>query len=149
MIFMLNVHPSRAHDLITPDRLRITPSRAISPYIDGFGNKCVRILAPHPWPAAKPCRPFCAEAPPNCRGRDERFRPPPAQIRTCGIPAYGLYGSFFVKGASRHFCRALLLHSFVRPAPRAFFHPDRTLPSPSRAAAVKDGASSAPPKACP
>jgi exonuclease SbcC len=31
MIFMLNVHPSRAHDLITPDRLRITPSRAISP----------------------------------------------------------------------------------------------------------------------
>src|SRR6266566_6249568 len=60
-----------------------------------------------------------------------------------------LYGSFFVKGASRHFCRALLLHSFVRPAPRAFFHPDRTLPSPSRAAAVTDGASSAPPKACP
>jgi hypothetical protein len=46
MIFMLNVHPSRAHDLITPDRLRITPSRAISPYIDGFGNKSVRILAP-------------------------------------------------------------------------------------------------------
>ena len=71
------------------------------------------------------------------------------QNRTCGFPAYGLYGSFFVKGASRHFCRALLLHSFVQPAPRAFFHPDRTLPSPSRAAAVKDGASSAPPKACP
>jgi transglutaminase-like putative cysteine protease len=46
MIFMLNVHPSRAHDLVTPDRLRIMPSRAISPYIDGFGNKCVRILAP-------------------------------------------------------------------------------------------------------
>jgi transglutaminase-like putative cysteine protease len=46
MIFMLNVHPWRALDLITPDRVRITPSRAISPYIDGFGNKCVRILAP-------------------------------------------------------------------------------------------------------
>src|SRR6266404_6240350 len=71
------------------------------------------------------------------------------QNRTGPIRAYGLYGSFFVKGASRHFCRALLLHSFVQPAPRAFFHPDRTLPSPSRAAAVKDGASSAPPKACP
>src|SRR5438874_10895316 len=70
-------------------------------------------------------------------------------VRTCGFPAYGLYGAFFVKGASRHFCRALLLHSFVRPAPRAFFHPDRTLPPPSRAVAVKDGASSAPPKACP
>ncbi len=83
------------------------------------------------------------------RGRDARYRTPPAQIRTCSFPAYGLYGAFFVKGASRHFCRALLLHSFVRPAPRAFFHPDRTLPSPSRAVAVKDGASSAPPKACP
>jgi hypothetical protein len=71
------------------------------------------------------------------------------QIRTCSFPAYGLYGSFFVKGASRHFCRALLLHSFVRPAPRAFFRPDRILPSPSRTATVKDGACSAPPKACP
>jgi hypothetical protein len=36
--------------------------------------------------------------------------------------------------------RALLLHSFVRPAPRAFFRPDRGFPPPSRAAAVKDGA---------
>src|SRR6266481_7203335 len=71
------------------------------------------------------------------------------QNRTCGFPAYGLYGAFFVKGASRHFCRPFVIHSFVQPAPRAFFHPDRTLPSPSRAAAVKDGASSAPPKACP
>jgi transglutaminase-like putative cysteine protease len=46
MIFMLNVHPSRSADLLTPDRLRITPPRSITPYIDGFGNKCVRILAP-------------------------------------------------------------------------------------------------------
>ena len=29
-------------DLLTPDRLRLTPSRAITPYIDGFGNKCVQ-----------------------------------------------------------------------------------------------------------
>jgi len=71
------------------------------------------------------------------------------QIRTCGFPAYGLYGAFFVKRYQRHFCRALSFHSFVRPAPRAFFRPDRIFPSPSRAAAVKDGASSAPPKACP
>ncbi len=56
MIFMLNVHPSRAHDLITPDRLRITPSRAISPYIDGFGNKCVRILAHRTCPGILPRR---------------------------------------------------------------------------------------------
>jgi transglutaminase-like putative cysteine protease len=46
MIFMLNVHPSRAHDLVTPDRLRISPTQTITPYLDGFGNKCVRILAP-------------------------------------------------------------------------------------------------------
>jgi len=35
------------------------------------------------------------------------------------------------------------------PRRRAFFRPDRIFPSPSRAAAVKDGASSAPPKARP
>ena len=46
MVFMLNVHPSRATDLIAPDRLRLAPSRSITPYIDGFGNKCVRVLAP-------------------------------------------------------------------------------------------------------
>ncbi len=46
MILMLNVHPSRALDLIIPDWLRIAPPRAITPYIDGFGNKCVRLLAP-------------------------------------------------------------------------------------------------------
>src|SRR4029453_2316773 len=73
----------------------------------------------------------------------------PAQNRTGGFPAYGLYGSFFVKDASCHFCRALLLHSFVRPAPRAFFRFDRILRSPSRTATIKGGACSAPPKACP
>jgi transglutaminase-like putative cysteine protease len=46
IIFMLNVHPSRASDLITPDRLRLAPPVSINPYIDGFGNKCVRVLAP-------------------------------------------------------------------------------------------------------
>jgi hypothetical protein len=35
------------------------------------------------------------------------------------------------------------------PRRRVFFRPDRIFPSPSRAAAVKDGASSAPPKARP
>ncbi len=46
MIFMLNVHPSRAADLVTSDRLRVTPARAITTYIDSFGNKCARLLAP-------------------------------------------------------------------------------------------------------
>jgi transglutaminase-like putative cysteine protease len=46
MIFMLNVHPSRAADLLTADRMRITPLRSINSYLDAFGNKCVRLLAP-------------------------------------------------------------------------------------------------------
>ena len=60
-----------------------------------------------------------------------------------------LVWGFCCQGDITPFFVVLLLHSFVRPAPRAFFRPDRILPSPSRAARVKDGASSAPPKACP
>ena len=52
----------------------------------------------------------------------------PAQIRTGPIRAYGLYGAFFVKGASRHFGRPL--HSILLFDPRrehssvptAYFH---------------------------
>jgi hypothetical protein len=40
------VHPSRAADLLTADRMRITPPRSINAYVDAFGNKCVRLLAP-------------------------------------------------------------------------------------------------------
>ena len=46
MILMLNVHPSRSQDLLTPDTIRINPVRTFTPYLDGFGNKCVRVLAP-------------------------------------------------------------------------------------------------------
>src|SRR5262245_37678888 len=46
MIFMVNVHPSRAGDLLTPDRLRVTPTRSLTNYTDGFGNRCTRLLAP-------------------------------------------------------------------------------------------------------
>lgn len=62
------------------------------------------------------------------RGRDASYLAPPAQIRTSPIRAYGLYGAFSVKRASRHFCRlchSILLfdprreHSFV---PTAYFH---------------------------
>ena len=61
----------------------------------------------------------------SVRGRDASYLAPPAQIRTSGFPAYGLYGAFFVKGDTI-FC-ALFVHSFVRPAPRAFFRPDDIL----------------------
>src|SRR5262245_30058370 len=46
MIFMVNVHPSRAADLLTSDRLRVTPACPSTTYIDGFGNRCTRLLAP-------------------------------------------------------------------------------------------------------
>jgi hypothetical protein len=60
-----------------------------------------------------------------------------------------LVWGFLCQGGITPFCGPLSFHSFVRPAPQAFFRPDRTFALPSRAAAVKDGASSAPPKACP
>jgi transglutaminase-like putative cysteine protease len=45
MVLMLNVHPSRASDLIKPDQLRITPTLATTRYVDAFGNICTRGLA--------------------------------------------------------------------------------------------------------
>lgn len=46
MILLLNVHYSRASDLLHPDVLRFTPSVAAQSYRDGFGNWCTRIVAP-------------------------------------------------------------------------------------------------------
>jgi transglutaminase-like putative cysteine protease len=46
MILMLNVHYSRASDIIVPDHLTTTPSVPITGYRDLFGNWCNRILAP-------------------------------------------------------------------------------------------------------
>ena len=46
MVLMLNVHPSRAIDLIEPDRLRITPALPVTRYTDAFGNICTRLVAP-------------------------------------------------------------------------------------------------------
>src|SRR6478752_3127991 len=60
-----------------------------------------------------------------------------------------LVWGFHCQGCITPYFFVLLLHSFVRPAPRAFFRPDHILTSPSRAAMVKDGACAAPPKACP
>lgn len=46
MILMLNVHFSRASDLVTPDHLVTQPAIPISGYRDMFGNWCMRIVAP-------------------------------------------------------------------------------------------------------
>jgi transglutaminase-like putative cysteine protease len=46
MIVTLNVHQTRRHDLITPDRMQLDPFVPTKDYIDGFGNICHVIRAP-------------------------------------------------------------------------------------------------------
>lgn len=45
-ILILNVHHSRVGDLEYPDHIVVTPAAPLSGYRDGFGNWCVRIVAP-------------------------------------------------------------------------------------------------------
>ena len=45
-IFLLNVHPSREPDLVTADRIQVTPDVPSETYRDGFGNRCLRLVAP-------------------------------------------------------------------------------------------------------
>jgi transglutaminase-like putative cysteine protease len=46
MILALSVHPSRANDLLTPDRMRLDPPVEATEYRDGLGNVCHVIRAP-------------------------------------------------------------------------------------------------------
>src|SRR6185436_19609496 len=46
MVLMLNIHHTRAGDIIAPDRMMAEPLVPMTPYRDGFGNWCTRILAP-------------------------------------------------------------------------------------------------------
>jgi transglutaminase-like putative cysteine protease len=46
MILALNIHYSRASDIIVPDYLTTDPPIRIGGYRDGFGNWCTRVLAP-------------------------------------------------------------------------------------------------------
>ena len=46
VVAMLNVHPSRAADLLEPDLLRTEPAVEIHQYTDVFGNLCSRFTAP-------------------------------------------------------------------------------------------------------
>ena len=46
MVALLNVHPSRTHDLLEPDELTIEPRIPVTNYIDGFGNPCTRFVGP-------------------------------------------------------------------------------------------------------
>ena len=46
MILALNVHYSRAADLLCPDRISTAPAVPMSAYRDLFGNWCTRLVAP-------------------------------------------------------------------------------------------------------
>jgi transglutaminase-like putative cysteine protease len=46
MVLMLRIHPSRAADLVVPDRLVTDPAVPIADYQDSFGNLISRIVAP-------------------------------------------------------------------------------------------------------
>ncbi len=46
IILVVNIHDSRALDIVTPDTPSAEPSLPILAYRDGFGNQCHRVLAP-------------------------------------------------------------------------------------------------------
>jgi len=46
MILMLHVHPSRAAMIRKPELLEVEPWVPVSDYIDCFGNRCSRLVAP-------------------------------------------------------------------------------------------------------
>jgi transglutaminase-like putative cysteine protease len=46
MVALLHVHPSRVPDLLEPDELRTEPKLDVTSYLDSFGNRCARFVAP-------------------------------------------------------------------------------------------------------
>ena len=46
MLLMLNVHYSRASDLLAPDQMKTEPSLPLDTYRDSYGNWCTRIVCP-------------------------------------------------------------------------------------------------------
>jgi transglutaminase-like putative cysteine protease len=46
IVALLNVHPSRAGDLRAPDELQLAPATPADSFLDSFGNRCTRFLAP-------------------------------------------------------------------------------------------------------
>jgi transglutaminase-like putative cysteine protease len=46
VLLLLNIHPSRAGDLLIPDVLTTDPSVPYTQYHDSFGNLCTRLIAP-------------------------------------------------------------------------------------------------------
>jgi transglutaminase-like putative cysteine protease len=46
LLLLLSVHPSRTGDLLLPDRVRVEPEVPVTEFLDAFGNRCGRLLAP-------------------------------------------------------------------------------------------------------
>ena len=46
MLLQVHVHPDRETDLQQPEHLTTQPYTPYSTYIDGFGNRCTRLVAP-------------------------------------------------------------------------------------------------------
>jgi transglutaminase-like putative cysteine protease len=46
LVMMLYTHPSRSNSLLVPERIHSSPSLPIETFIDHFGNRCGRVLAP-------------------------------------------------------------------------------------------------------
>ena len=46
IVLLVNIHDSRAADMVVPDCLTAEPAVPIAGYRDGFGNRCQRLLAP-------------------------------------------------------------------------------------------------------
>ena len=43
LIYLLQLHPSRAGDLLAPEDITLSPPLATDFYLDGFGNQCARV----------------------------------------------------------------------------------------------------------
>jgi hypothetical protein len=46
IVALLSVHPSRVDDLQSPDEMRVEPDLKTEAYVDTFGNRCTRFVAP-------------------------------------------------------------------------------------------------------
>lgn len=46
LVLLLNVHPSRAFDLLRSDKIETIPALPSQRYVDRYGNICTRLLAP-------------------------------------------------------------------------------------------------------
>ncbi|HEX3940364.1 MAG TPA: transglutaminase family protein [Acidobacteriaceae bacterium] len=46
MVALLKIHPSRVQDLLEPDEVQTEPELEITDFLDAFGNRCSRFVAP-------------------------------------------------------------------------------------------------------